>query len=89
MYPTLILFYTQFLQCLLLFLLFKGLSVANFFLAEKGIPGVVVVLILVAAFIFLSVALTFWVSLIKYLALEGYIVVEGETSLKVGSYEKV
>ena len=37
----------------------QGLSVANFFLAEKGIPGVVVVLILIAAFIFLSVALTF------------------------------
>ena len=35
----------------------QGLSVANFFLTEKGMPGVVVVLILVLAFIFLSVAL--------------------------------
>lgn len=37
----------------------QGLSVANFFLTEKGMPGVVVVLILVLAFIFLSVALMF------------------------------
>ncbi|NLN41404.1 MAG: DUF2232 domain-containing protein [Clostridiales bacterium] len=35
----------------------QGLSVVNFFLAQKGLPGVVVVLIMVVAFIFLPVAL--------------------------------
>ncbi|MFY9176996.1 MAG: DUF2232 domain-containing protein [Caldicoprobacterales bacterium] len=37
----------------------QGLSVASFFLAEKRIPGIVIVLILVVAFVFLSIALTF------------------------------
>ena len=35
----------------------QGLSVVNFFLAQKGLPGVVVLLIMVVAFIFLPVAL--------------------------------
>lgn len=37
----------------------QGLSVVSFLLAEKRVPGVVGVLILIAAFVFLSVVLTF------------------------------
>ncbi len=37
----------------------QGLSVVTFFLSQKRVPGIVGALILVAAFIFLSVALTF------------------------------
>lgn len=37
----------------------QGLSVGNFFLREKRVPGIIGVFILLAAFIFFSVALTF------------------------------